>query len=84
MCVALGCQFHHKQWSVSTKPQIVLAQVKEAPGESLRINTVCNFYTMKSVVELNRLLLKFLLLCYFVIQEGYCGDNAKFNFLGIV
>ena len=35
---------------------------------------------MKSVVELNRLLLKFLLLCHGVIQKGYCGDKAKFNF----
>ena len=39
---------------------------------------------MKSVVELNRLLLKFLLLCHGVIQKGYCGDKAKFNFLGII
>ena len=39
---------------------------------------------MKSVVELNRLLLKFLLLCHGVIQKGYCGGKAKFNFLGII
>ena len=35
---------------------------------------------MKSIVKLNRLLLKFLLLCHGVIQKGYCGDKAKFNF----
>ena len=39
---------------------------------------------MKSVVELNSLLLKFLLLCHGVIQKGYFGDKAKFNFLGII
>ena len=39
---------------------------------------------MKSVVELNRLLLKFLLLCHGVFQKGYCEDKAKFNFLGII
>ena len=39
---------------------------------------------MKSVVELNRLLLKFLLLCYGVIQKGFCEDKTKFNFLGII
>ena len=62
-----------------------MVQVKEAPRGSLRINTVCNFKAMKSVVELNRLLLKFLLLCHgVVIQKGYCGDKAKFNFLGII
>ena len=39
-------QEHYR--SVSTKARIVLAQAKEVPGTSLRINTVCNFYTMKS------------------------------------
>ena len=39
---------------------------------------------MKSVVELNRLLLKFLLSCRGVIQKSYCEDKAKFNFLGII
>ena len=39
---------------------------------------------MKSTVELNRLLLKFLLLCYVDIQESSCKGNAKFNFLGII
>ena len=34
---------------------------------------------MKSVVELNRLLLKFLLLCHGVIQKGYYEDKAKFG-----
>ena len=31
---------------------------------------------MKSVVELNRLLLKFLLLFHVFVQEGYCGDKV--------
>ena len=44
---------------VSTKVLIVLAQAKErVPGVSLRIDTVCNFYTTKSAMELSRLLLK--------------------------
>ena len=34
---------------------------------------------MKSVVELNRLLLKFLLLCHGVIQKGYYEDKRKFE-----
>ena len=38
---------------------------------------------MKSAVELNRLLLKFILLCQVDIQESSREDNAKFNFLGI-
>ena len=39
---------------------------------------------MKSVVELNRLLFKFLLLCQVDIQESSREGNAKFNFLGII
>ena len=39
---------------------------------------------MKSVVELNRLLLKFSLLCHGVIQKGYYEDKAKFNFVRII
>ena len=39
---------------------------------------------MKSVVKLNRLLLKLVLLCHGVIQKGYCEGKAKFNFLGII
>ena len=38
---------------------------------------------MKSALELNRLLLKFLLLCYVDLLEHSREDNAKFNFLGI-
>ena len=38
---------------------------------------------MKIAVELNRLLLKFVLLCQLDIQESSREDNAKFNFLGI-
>ena len=39
---------------------------------------------MKSAVEFNRLLMKFLLLCKVDIQESSGKDNAKFNFLGII
>ena len=38
---------------------------------------------MKSSVELNKLLLKFVLLCL-GIQESSRKDNAKFNFLGTI
>ena len=69
---------------MSTNGQIALAQAKEAAGTSLRINTVCNFQTVKSGAELNTLLLKFLLLCQVDIQESSRKDNAKFSFLGIV
>ena len=36
---------------------------------------------MKNSVELNRPLLKFLLLCYVDTQESSCKDNAKFNLI---
>ena len=39
---------------------------------------------MKSSVELNRLLLKFVLLCQVGIQENSRKDNEKFNFLGTI
>ena len=39
---------------------------------------------MKRVVEMNRLVMKFLLLCYIDIQGRYCEDIAKFNVLGII
>ena len=68
---------------MSTKALIVLALAKEATGTNLRINTVRNFQSMKSGVELNRLFLKFVL-CQVDIQENYSEDNAKFNFLGII
>ena len=48
--------------SGSTKARTFLLQGKEIPEASLWINTVCNFQLMKSTVELNRLLLKFLIL----------------------
>ena len=50
---------------MSTKAFIVLALAKKVSGmtASLKINTICNFQAMESTVELNRLLLKFLLLC---------------------
>ena len=63
--------------SVSTKARVVLVQVKEAPGASLRIDTVCNF-KMKSVVKLNRLFMKFLLLRHVDVQESSRKGNAKF------
>ena len=69
--------------SVSTKAHFFLAQVKESPGGSLRINTICIFETMVNVANLKRLL-KFLLLSHVDIQESYCKCNAKFNFLGII
>ena len=39
---------------------------------------------MKRAVELDRLLLKFVLLCQVDIQESSREHNAKFNFLGII
>ena len=39
---------------------------------------------MKSAVELNRLFLKFILLCQVKIHKSYCENIAKFNFLGII
>ena len=38
------------------KAQTFLLQAKEMPVRRLRINTVCNFQTMKSAVESNRLI----------------------------
>ena len=70
--------------SVSIAALILLTLAKEEMGMSLRTNTVCNFQTMKSAVKLNRPLLKFVLLCQVDIQESFCGDNVKFNFLGII
>ena len=48
---------------------------------SLRINTVYIFLTMKSAVELNKLLLKFVL-CHMDIQESSCEDSATLTFQG--
>ena len=39
---------------------------------------------MKSAVELNRLLLKFVLLCQVDLQENSREGNAKFKFWGIL
>ena len=63
--------------SMSTKAQTFLLQGKEIPETSLRINSVCNFQTMKSAVELKRLLLKFLILCHVDIQKISLEDNQK-------
>ena len=51
-----------------TKALIILAPAKKASGTGLKINGICNFYTMKSVVELLLVLIystiiKILLLC---------------------
>ena len=35
-------------------------------------------------MELNRLLLKFVLLCQVDTHENFCEENAKFTFLGII
>ena len=55
--------------SMSTKARNFLLHRKEIPETSLRIHTVCNFQTMKSAMELNRLSLKFLILCHVDIQK---------------
>ena len=47
------CVAYHKHYFFVTS--------EEAPEMSLRINTVYIFLTIKSAVELNKLLLKFLL-----------------------
>ena len=39
---------------------------------------------MKKAVDLNRLLLKFVLSCYVDIHESFREKNSKCNFLGIV
>ena len=39
---------------------------------------------MKSLAELNRLLLKFLLLCQVGIQEGSPKGSAEFSFLELI
>ena len=39
---------------------------------------------MKRAMELNRLLLKFVLLCQVDIHENFREENAKFTFLGII
>ena len=69
---------------VPTKARVVLVQVKETPGRSLGINTASTFWNMEIAVELNWLLVKFLLLCQVDIQKSSPEDNAKFNFLGII
>ena len=59
------------------KAQFFLLKAKEMPETRSRTNTVYNFQTMKSAVELNRLLLKFLILCHMDIQKIFCKDNQK-------
>ena len=62
---------------MSTKAQTSLLQVKEIPEMSLRINTVCNFQTKKSAVELNRLYIIKIPLCHVDIQKISLEDNQK-------
>ena len=65
-------------WAVEScqiKALIILAHAKEAPGMGLRINTVCNFQTMKSTVKLNSLLLKPLLLRGLMGRQIVCHAN---------
>ena len=69
-------------WAVDLCQQKHLA--KEVRRISLRINTVWNFESIKSAVELNRLLLKLVLLYQVHIQESSCEDNTKLNFLVII
>ena len=63
---------------------MVLALTKKASVTSLKIDTICYFHTMKSAVELNRLILKFILLCSVEIQESSRKDNAKFKCLDVI
>ena len=68
LCVALG-----NQLIISST---FLLSAKETPKTSLRINTVCNFQTMKSAVELNKLLLKLWLLLLTIVPRGF---SEKFS-----
>ena len=80
VCIALSTVFMISFRSLSREALIVLVLAKVASGTSLKTNTICNFLTMKSVVGLNRLLLKFLLLYQVDIQESFGEKNAKFKF----
>ena len=51
---------------------------------NVRINEFCNFFNHKKAAELNRLVLKLILLCQVDIQESSGIDNGTFNFLGII
>ena len=73
----LGACITISRRSVSTKALTFWIQGKQVPEMSLRINTVCNFQTMESAVKLNRLLLKFLILCHVDIQKISLEDNQK-------
>ena len=42
-CVALGYYLIMSSRYLSTKTRIVLAQAKEVPGKSQRIDAICNF-----------------------------------------
>ena len=69
--VAFDHRLHHESSrSVSTNER-----------ESMNFVT---FLTMKKAAELNRLVLKLILLCQVDIQESSGIDNGTFNFLGII
>ena len=67
--------------SVSTKALIVLTLAsKRSIRKSLKINTFCSYLlNMKSVMKLNRLWLKFLLLCKVDVQESSREGNVNFK-----
>ena len=53
-------------WSRRSKARFILAHAKKLLDTSMRIHTVCEFYTLKSAVQLNSILLKFLSSCHMV------------------
>ena len=67
-----------------TKAQIVLAQAKNHQERNWESIQFAIFKSSKFAVELNRVLLEFLLLCHVHIQESSPEENAKFNFLRII
>ena len=75
-CAALDYHIMRNKY-VSTKTQIFVSQAKEVPGTTFKVNTV------KSVVDMKWLLLKFLLLPHTHAQENFREGNAKLSFLGI-
>ena len=60
---------------MSTNSQIALAQAKETAGTSLRINTVCNFQTVKSgeytIIEYT------IIKVPIVMSSGYSGKFSQ-------
>ena len=50
----------------------------------MRINTVCNFSTLKIALVLKRLLWRLVLSYHVDIQTSSCEGDAKFKFLGMI